>query len=162
MKYAQQRGFTLVEMLVVIAMMAIIMGFGIAMFTGAFKSSAVSASSRQMYTTLSLARQYAITQRTYVGVVISNDPSARVYAYAVVTNLASPQLFGRWEYLPMGATFTNDIPGVGAATSDTIWFRPSGSALQNYRLNITDGQTVYNYSSITVEQLLGNIRIQKP
>ncbi len=163
MKSAANKAFTLVEMLVVIAMMAIIMSFGIVMFTGALKSSAIASASQQTYTALTLARQYAITQRAYFGVMISN-----YNAYAIVSNMASPQLVGRIEYLPMGATFTNIDVGVGAPvpvpTSDRVyvWFRPSGAALQDYRLNITDGQSVNNYSSISVNQVLGAIRTQKP
>lgn len=163
MKSDANKAFTLVEMLVVIAMMAIIMSFGIVMFTGALKSSAIASASQQTYTALTLARQYAITQRAYFGVMISN-----YNAYAIVSNMASPQIVGRIEYLPTGATFTNIDVGVGAPlpvpTSDRVyvWFRPSGAALQDYRLNITDGQSVSNYSSISVNQVLGAIRTQKP
>jgi len=164
MKPAKNNAFTLVEMLVVIGMMAIIMGFGIVMFTGALKSSAIASASQQTYTALNLARQYAITQRAYFGVMLSN-----YNAYAIVSNMTSPQIVGRIEYLPMGAVFTNiNVSGVGdpvpVPTTGAVylWFRPSGAALQDYRLNITDGQSVSNYSSISVNQVLGAIRTQKP
>ena len=175
MKQTLNKGFTLVEMLAVIAMMSIIMGFGIYIF-GGMKSSAIGTGARQVYATLNLARQFAITQRTYVAVIIS----ANYNGYAVMTNNGTSWVnIGRWEYLPAQTTFTNNftpsgggtvppdtsstgLPGCPTAYRGYIIFTPTGAARQQYGVVITDGKTTKNYAYITTDDLLGTIRIQYP
>src|SRR5580700_6564072 len=108
-------GFTLVEMLTVLVIVAILIGLAIPAVTNLMKSGGVSAAAREVANTISLARQYAITQRTYARVVFpysqtGSRPDMWYRAYAVMTNRNNTAATGwaylsKWEYLPIGAVF---------------------------------------------------------
>src|ERR1017187_9967383 len=62
-------GFTLIEMLTVIVIIAIVLGIGVPAFLNLMKSGGLSGASREVANSLGLARQYAITHRTVTRVV---------------------------------------------------------------------------------------------
>jgi len=63
-----QRGFTLIEMLVAIAVAAILLGIGIPSFSGAIKNARVSADNNELTQALYLARSEAVKSSTEVTV----------------------------------------------------------------------------------------------
>jgi len=65
--------FSLVELLVVIVIILLIMGISGPAFTKLFSGTAVEASSRMVGSQLRLARQYAITHRTRVAVLLPGN-----------------------------------------------------------------------------------------
>src|ERR1035438_4660881 len=69
MMKSRRDGFTLIEMLTVIVIIAVILGIGVPAFTNLMKSGGLSGASREVANTLGLARQYAITHRTTTRVV---------------------------------------------------------------------------------------------
>jgi len=116
----RQPGFTLIEMLAVIAIIGIILAAGLPAVMSLMRSGGVSAATREVSNTLNLARQYAITQRTNTRVIFAyNDNSADTLAtenlwyigYTVVASnrdVSGPQAWqyiGKWEFLPPGAVF---------------------------------------------------------
>jgi prepilin-type N-terminal cleavage/methylation domain-containing protein len=125
MKVRQQTGFTLVELMVVVLMMAILVAVGIPAISS-FRATAVSSGARGVSNTLNLARQYAITHRTDARVVFfySGTPTSqevmdkryRTYGVVARTNslLMAWAQVGRWETLPMGAVFGNMVAPTGA------------------------------------------------
>ena len=156
MNQQSQRGFTLIELLLVMVIISIIMGMGVLILPGAAKSSQIRVGARQVYSTLSIARQMAIAQRIQARVVVSNMvySGAITNAYVLMTNGfnrdANFSMAGRWESLPAGVVFTND-PG------DYIQFEPTGQATVTPTLMMLLSANSNNTASISVDQLLGRI-----
>jgi prepilin-type N-terminal cleavage/methylation domain-containing protein len=111
-------GFTLVEMLTVMVIAAILIGLAVPAVTKLMSSGGASAGSREVANTLGLARQVAITQRTYARVVFPysqtvNRPDMWYRTYAVMTNRYNTVAGGwayltKWEYLPLGVVFLDN------------------------------------------------------
>src|SRR5207247_2318512 len=95
----------------------------------------LSAGTRQVANTLSLARQYAITQRAKVRVVFPYSQTTTVgtnmahpyQSYAVVsltfTNDALPPVtnyLSKWEHLPLGTVFMNDSSLLGPSPTPCL------------------------------------------
>src|SRR6266446_6683306 len=92
MTRSRTNGFTLIEMLTVIVIIGIVVAMTIPAVTNLMKSGGVTAASREVGNTLGLARQLAITQRTYARVVFPYSQSGNAQqdmwyrTYAVMTN----------------------------------------------------------------------------
>ncbi|HNR29255.1 MAG TPA: prepilin-type N-terminal cleavage/methylation domain-containing protein [Candidatus Hydrogenedentes bacterium] len=69
----RDRGFTLVELLVVMAILAILGVLAVPAFLSMMPSEDLSSASRELYTTLQWARAYAATHRVNTAVVYSLD-----------------------------------------------------------------------------------------
>jgi prepilin-type N-terminal cleavage/methylation domain-containing protein len=118
-------GFTLVEMLTVLVIVAIMVGLAIPAVTTLMKAGGLSAATREVANTLNLARQLAITQRTYARVVFpysqtGSQPDMWYHTYAVMINRDNTVAAGwsyasKWEYLPIGAVFLNTAAGLTAS-----------------------------------------------
>lgn len=96
-------GFTLVELLAVIAIMAIILAAAVPVFQTLGKRD-LNTVVFQLRATLRLARQAAVTQRRYVYVVFpderaANTPDTLMYCLRSYAVVATNRATGRWEYL---------------------------------------------------------------
>ena len=117
---SRTNGFTLIEMLVVVVVVAIMAAIAIPAVTNLIKSGGVNSATREVANTLGLARQLAVTQRIYARVVFpysstGNRPDMWYLSYAVITNRNNTVTSGwgyasKWEYLPVGAVFLNNNP----------------------------------------------------
>ena len=106
----RRRCFTLTEMLAVIAIMLLLFGIAVAPLGKLLGGSGVNGAARMIGAELRLARQYAISQRKYVAVLMPSDTGPAELRYdnfrSCVTN-ASEEFVGwipntRWEQLPQG------------------------------------------------------------
>ena len=131
-------GFTLVELLAVVGIMAIILVIALPSFD-AFKLRSSSSAIPTLMSTLRLARQYAITHRQDVFVVFPDGreayspPGDVTKAYTAYAVIASNRATDRYEYitewktLPKGVFF---VSSVGSST-DTV-FRSYGTAANRF------------------------------
>jgi|GEM_PF-762637 len=145
----RRRGFTLIEVLVVMAISAILLAVGVPMFSGAIASIRASESANSMVASLELARTEAIRRGTTVSLcrVTSADPTA--CDGAVAGAFATGDLAAGWMvYADLGGSAVGAFdagderiqiqPAVAAGaaprsqilrtagTDDVITFRPDG------------------------------------
>jgi prepilin-type N-terminal cleavage/methylation domain-containing protein len=107
------RGFTLVELLVVIGIMAILIAFALPSFVGIGRGSKMSSALLEVRSTLTLARQWAITHRESTYVVFPqylNDTNKANRAIAVY-GAKTGNYVSQWIYLPDGVIIAQAVSG---------------------------------------------------
>jgi prepilin-type N-terminal cleavage/methylation domain-containing protein len=107
--------FSLVELLMVVAIMGILMGIGFAVAPGVLKSSAMSGGLSQVASAVSLARSEAIRSRnpTYFVLAPTNPLDERSFRSYSIIQATSPRstnftYISRWEKLPQAVLFKLD------------------------------------------------------
>lgn len=92
-------GFTLIELLGVMTIIAIVMTMTIVSFQGVGQGAKLDTAVRNMRTTMSLARQWAITKNVTTYVVFPDQGDRAFRAYAVFDENGQ---VSEWNMLPMG------------------------------------------------------------
>lgn len=129
------RGFTLIELMAVLVIMVIIMGVTMPAFNKLVIGTGVEAAARMVGGQLRLARQYAITQRANVALLVPrggqiSSPGNVSYVAirpCVVTRGSSPTFTRwipntKWEFLPAGSVIAeadNDL-GMQSPPNDGV------------------------------------------
>lgn len=131
--------FTLIELLVVIGILGILIAITLPSFTGLGRGSKMNAATTQMRTTLTLARQWAITRREATHVAFptwANDASKAYRAFIVYGEKSG--YISQWSYLPDGVVIaagagsvfslgqTNSLPGLTGGVR-TLKFKTDGT-----------------------------------
>jgi len=143
--------FTLLELLAVIAIMAVMMGAAVASFQGIGRGARMRSSVNMVRTAVGLARQQAILKGQTLEMRFFEDNG--LYGY-YMTNTVENYQVGQRQYLPRGIR-------VSPAPS-TLTFQPTGSGggagTSSLELRQTDGVVVP--TQITVYNLTGLVRVQ--
>lgn len=151
------RGFTLVEMMVVIVIAAIVMAIAIPSFVRMTAGSAVRSGTRLVAAQIRLTRQHAISQRRTIALIMPGEimtgtvnllPDELSYVAmkpAYVTGSSSPFTFvewvegAKWLYIPRGAVIAEADTDKGIADGvdfDVAEPTPNGECLvDNVTLN---------------------------
>ena len=114
------KGITLVELLVVLAIIGLILGISVPGLTRYAGQLRLKSTTRQMVGLVSLARSLAISSRQNHAVVVDLDQRE-----VAVLNLASGEPLERVLRLPSGVTVEVDVGGE-PAPEPRIVFRPTG------------------------------------
>lgn len=179
-----ENGFSLIELMVVVAIVMVVMGFAVVNVQSSLKDARVNSAYMTTLTTLRQAREAAVTQRRLYVVtftvprtmtIVPQNPA--VDALNVTATLPDDVSFDAQPGLPNTATTVPDGMGsgsstgaidfnvrVGAGGSNVIYFWPDGSARDRFG-NINDG-VVYiarpgellSSRAITLRGLTGRIR----
>lgn len=113
---SRQSGFTLVELLTVMGIMALLMSISAIGFIGMRRGAELRGAVMSVRTTLMLARQQAVTKRQYVDVQFfaSGQDSG------ILVTQGNPPVTNSIVYLPRGIEY--------ASLPAAIQFKPSGGA----------------------------------
>ena len=127
----RHRPFTLVEMLAVIAIMMILFGIAVAPFGKLLGGSGVDGAARMIGAQLRLARQYALSQRKYVAVLMPAEngaPAMRGVAFRTCVVDGNDANFvewvpdTKWEQLPAQSIIYFAGPDTGNDGDVTVSF----------------------------------------
>ncbi len=130
-----QSGFSLAEILVVIAISGIVIGVGVPMVLSYYHSVQVTTGAQQVRTLLNLARQIAIDQKTFVCVHVSTPTQMSFYVNSTCTGIP-------WVgAVTDGAGNIRLQPGFTVSASDSPVFDYLGRALPSMTYTVTNSTT---------------------
>ena len=152
------RSFTLVEMLVVLAIMAILAALSVAAFNAIVGAGNVVSSAYNVSDIVELARNEAITRQSYVWLGCSNftSPGASGVVFAAVssidgsTNSAQTNLMGLSQPLHVNGMVLTDWNALKAATRGTYTnTAPKSVSTNTAGISFQDGPAQFNGTTIT-------------
>jgi prepilin-type N-terminal cleavage/methylation domain-containing protein len=149
---AGRRGFSLVELLIVLAISATVMAVGTPLLRSALAEQRLRAGTSALGNALSEARREAF--RTSTTARIEVDPAdGRISVFATDTTLMPPAEVERKRYyLPVGIQFTN-VNAVTSFTFDTLG-RPAALPM-TIQVGIANTQTVRTVAVLGTGQATG-------
>lgn len=140
-------GFSLVEVMVVIAIMVIVLGFTIPSLTGLSKSNSLNSAGRIVVNLITAARSEAINKRSLVRFEVATSwPTDASQAYrkiAVVEHdvaTGTDTFLTNWHTLPTGITFSPQDPG---SSSGSYFFSSAATQIPKLKIGSQDVDSVY-------------------
>lgn len=149
--HTSRRGFTLIEILIVVGIGAILAGFTMVSLFGKRNVDSLNATVRQMATTLREAQSRAVAQSSSTdwGVAFlnltSDDPSYDLFAGQ---DPATPGARAAKNALPTGVTYT--IPQSNESSSIVFQQLTGAPLAQNFQIIVSMADEPNNSSTITV------------
>ena len=143
---------TLVEIMVVLAIIGIIVGMGVPALTRFANQMRLTATTRQLVGLLSLARSLAISSHEEHAVVVDAE-----HQEARVIKVASGEALEQVVRLPSAVTVEVRVGGAPATPSQIV-FRPTGSlSSRTMSLMLSDQD---RHQTITVTGVTGAVSVQ--
>ncbi|MBT3294137.1 MAG: prepilin-type N-terminal cleavage/methylation domain-containing protein [Verrucomicrobia bacterium] len=156
-----RRGFTLLELLVVMAIMAMIMGATMAAYFSIGQGARIRGAVNTLQSNLALARQRTVLQQIPLSVVFSNNVTSGTWHYQV-EEAESGARIGEVMHVPPGVDLlTEAAEDIG--DGDRITFRPSGSADPEFAtIKLVEAVNVDQVWTLTVYGLTGLVKVVEP
>jgi len=151
----KNHGFTLLETIIVLAIMTMFFAVSIPFFSRFTESTKLETSARGVTSALRIARTYAITNNAPYYVffeTIDNEPSYYVSSLDEPIPTAPTNVEDKIYKLPVGISFSSIVFGI---TTRAV-FKPTGEVNDAGSVLITDGT---NTKTINVEATTGRARI---
>ncbi len=161
-----RRAFTLIELIVVLAIVGMVFGMSFPFFAKFTKGSRLKNASNSISTVLRTARSYAISKRKSCWVIVNDQATSSLYYAVKIYNVDGT--LKSWYKLPQGieidsTTFstTKDVPFPHDSDSQTskpvVEFKPTGGATANGSIYIKDSEN--NYKRIIVINVTGRVKV---
>jgi len=155
----KQRGFTLIELMVILAIVAIIAGFGVPQIIGLIQNNRVVSQVNNLSAQLQYARSEAVRRASAIN-VIANDTGTTNWkgGWTVYIDSDNDNTVDKGEELRIVAAL--DIPNVTiTGPSTNIVFSADGSSGTAQILTLADTKTSTSYT-VNISTT-GNIKIKK-
>lgn len=140
---ARRRGFTLVELLVVIGILVVLAGIALPVFRNAIKDQKTAQAARQVITYMEAARSRAIASKGRVGVLISRrgtgDAVQRSYSIQLQLSVAYPPYSGESDSA-RALLYHHDEPGAAGVANAALFDPAENTLLEKARLDIAQGR----------------------
>lgn len=159
----EARGFTLIEIIVVLAIVAVVMGLSLPSIERLREDSLVESASQKIASIIKEGRSLSISDHAAKLVVI-NDTQVKVYQEGVGTVVD-------WHKLPKGLTMaqtgftTTNIPYPSdtdeAHEKPVIEFSPTGNVEQGGEITITSNNDATRKRRITISTATGKVKVEK-
>jgi len=157
----KNKGFSLIELMVVLVVLAVLASLAIPSFTGLIRASRLSAQANDFYAALSLARSEAVKRNSSVSVCASSDGAACAASWSsgwLVRLGTNGTVLQVYPALSAG----NTLVAAGALAS--VVFLPSGQAQQaaSFELCGSDDSVNSSQSRNIQVSLAGRVQSTKP
>lgn len=153
------KSFTLIEMLVVLAIMGIVLAISVPAFDSAMKTSKVSEGAKLIYKTLEFARHYAITHGTDTIVVFDNVSSmGGRMGYKVYVDGEGD--IEDWSFLFSGVNVDTSAMPDGDGTAKQVTLTAAGTPDSMGSIKVVDCSDNTLFRKVTYGDTSGWIRLK--
>ncbi len=139
-----RRGFTLIEMAIVLVIMLAFLAMSIPFFSGFSTNTGLKAAEREIITVLRTARSYAVSQNTNFNTVFDGTASPNTYKIANSSGTTVDKVYS----LPNGVSYST-------SAITTVTFTPNGGLTGPSASNTVTVQNSKGSKTITINRITG-------
>lgn len=141
-----RKGYTLIEMIIVVAIILLILGMSVPFFTGFSSSTSLKTAEREVGTILRTARSYAVSRNENYDAFF--DTATTPHTFKICRSAVPTVSIDRTYQLPSGVTFS---------ATTTITFTPNGGLAGGSSTGVTINSRKGGSKQITVETATGAV-----
>jgi prepilin-type N-terminal cleavage/methylation domain-containing protein len=139
-----RRGFTLIEMAIVLVIMLAFLAMSIPFFSGFSTNTGLKTAEREIITMLRTARSYAVSQNTNFNAVFDGTVSPNTYRIANSSGTSVDKVYS----LPNGVSYNTSV-------LTTVTFTPNGGLTGPSASNAVTVRNNKGSKTITVNRITG-------